>query len=414
MPACIRSGAVHSAAVRATITILLLAASCATVPAKQAVAPAQVAVAFDLNGERGAFAEGLADPSSGRSVTPDDPVRIASVSKLVVAVGVMKLVEQGRLDLDRDISAYFGWTLRNPTFPDRPITLRMLLSHTSSLRDGDDAYVIPLGGSLKQALADPAVWDAAHPPGEGYFAYANFNFPVIASILERVTGERFDRWMRREVLEPMRLDACFNWPSCSDAAVARAVVLTQDGKPVRDDLKGKPPNCPVVPAADGSCDLSTWRPGETGALFSPQGGLRISARGLARIGRMLLNGGTLDGVRILSPQSVETMLFPAWRYNGRNGSQGGESEGVCSYGLATRQLATHLGCADDPEGKARDWAGHAGDAYGLRSGLWIDRQRGVGIAYYVTGLPAVPPQGKSSFSATEEQAFRRASGLLPK
>lgn len=392
--------------------MLLLAASCATAPAWQAAEPAQVAVAFDLTGEREAWAEGLADPSSGRAVTPDDPVRIASVSKLVVAIGVMKLVEQGRLDLDRDISAYLGWTLRNPAFPDRTITLRMLLSHTASLRDGDDAYVIPLGGSLEQALADPAVWDAAHPPGEGYFAYSNFNFPVVASVMERVTGERFDRWMRREVLEPMKLDACFNWPSCSDAAVARAVVLTQDGEPVRDDLKGKRPDCPVVPAADGGCDLATWRPGVNGALFAPQGGLRISARGLARVGQMLLNDGSLDGVRILSPQSVETMLAPTWRFDGHNGSQDGESEGVCGYGLGARQLATHLGCADDPEGKGRAWVGHAGDAYGLRSGLWIDRRRGVGVAYFVTGLPALPQRGSSSFTAAEEEAFRRASGMI--
>ena len=78
-----------------------------------------------------------------------------------------------------------------------------------------------------------------------------------------------------------------------------------------------------------------------------------------------------------------------------------------------RQLATDLGrCADDPEGRRRQWAGHAGDAYGLRSGLWIDRKRGLGIAYFVTGLPADPPRGQSSFSAAEEQAFRRAAALL--
>jgi CubicO group peptidase (beta-lactamase class C family) len=229
--------------------------------------------------------------------------------------------------------------------------------------------------------------------------------------MEKVTRERFDLWMRREVLEPMKLDSCFNWPTCSDAAAARAVVLMQDGKPVRDDLHGRRPDCPVF-VEEGPCDLSRWKLGENGALFSPQGGLRISARGLARIGRLLLNGGTLDGVQILSPQSVEAMLAPAWRFNGRNGSQDGESEGVCSYGMATRQLATRLGCSDDPEGRGRQWTGHAGDAYGLRSGLWIDRQRGVGIAYFVTGLPADLPPGQSSFSAAEEQAFRRSVDLI--
>ena len=162
-----------------SLLAMTVSASCATTSSTQSPVPAQVAVAFDLAGERGAWAEGLADPASGRLVTPDDPVRIASISKLVVAIGVMKLVEQGSLDLDEDVSRYLDWPLRNPAFLDRPITLRMLLSHTSSLRDGDDAYVVPLGASVKEALADTAVWDAQHGPGDGYFAYSNFNFPVV-------------------------------------------------------------------------------------------------------------------------------------------------------------------------------------------------------------------------------------------
>ena len=373
--------------------------------------PAQAGVAFDRNGERGSWAEGLADSSTGRAVTPDDPARVASVSKLVVAIGVMKLVEQGKLELDRDVSSYLGWYLRNPRFQTQPITLRQLLSHTSSVRDGDDAYVIPLGERIQDGLVETQVWDLEHGPAEHYFAYSNFNFPVIGSVVEKVTGERFDLWMRREVLEPMKIDACFNWPTCTDRAITRAVVLTQGGEPVRDDLHGKRPDCPVF-VDKGPCDLARWKLGDNGALFSPQGGLRISVRGLERVGRMLLNGGALDGVRILSPDSVETMLAPAWQLNGRNGSQDGESEGVCSYGLATRQLAAGLGCADDPEGQGRAWVGHAGDAYGLRSGIWIDRKRGVGIAYFVTGLPDELPNGKSSFSAEEEAAFRRSGALF--
>jgi CubicO group peptidase (beta-lactamase class C family) len=369
-------------------------------------------LAFDQHGERGASAEGLADPFTRRAVTPDDPVRIASVSKLVVAIGVMRLVEQGKLNLDADVSTRLGWPLRNPAFPDQPITLRKLLSHTSSVRDHDDQYAIPLGGSLRAVMADPNSWDAAHGPGEGYFAYSNLNFPIVASIMEMATGERFDLLMKQLVIEPMGLAACFNWPTCSDLSVARAVVLMQDGKPVRDDLHGKRPDCPVF-VEEGPCDLLRWRLGENGALFSPQGGLRISARDLARVGRMLLIGGELDGVRILSPQSVETLLAPAWRFNGHNGSREEESETICSYGLAIHVLATGLpGCADDPDGDGRHWVGHSGDAYGLRSGIWIDRESNVGIAYFVTGLPDDPPPGKSAFRKAEEQAVERAVSLL--
>lgn len=393
----------------AVLLVVLLSASCASVPQSGGdEVGAEVGVAFDREGERGTHAQGYADPTARRLATPDDPVRIASVSKLVVAIGVMKLVEGGKLSLDEDASTYLGWPLRNPAFLDRSITLRMLLSHTASVRDYDDQYAIPLGGSLRAVLADPRSWDAEHAPGSGYFAYSNLNFPIIASVMERVTGERFDLWIRRDVLEPMKLDACFNWPTCSDAALARAVVLTQGGKPIRDDLRGRLPSCPVFVREGEPCDLSTWRPGENGALFSPQGGLRISGRDLARIGRMLLNGGKLDGVRILSPSSVALLLRPQWRYNGRNGSQEGESAGVCSYGLASQQLGSRVaGCRDSLRGDGRSWVGHAGSAYGLRSGLWIDPARGVGVAYFRTGL-----DDRSDTSSAEAGAFRRTLGLL--
>lgn len=399
---------------RITIALLpLLLAACATVPLDPPPVT-QVGVAFDRNSEVASFAEGLADPKTGRAVTVDDPARVASISKTVVAVGVMKLVEQGRLDLDADVSRWIGWPLRNPAFPDRPITLRMLLSHTSSIRDHDDQYAIPLGGSVRAEMSDPRSWDAAHGPGDNYFTYSNMNFPIVASIVERVTGERFDVWMRREVLEPMKLDACFNWPTCSDATVVRAVVLMQDGKPVRDDLGGKRPDCPVFVREGEPCDLARWKLGENGALFAPQGGLRISARGLARLGRMLLNGGELDGVRIISAQSVDTLLTQIWRFDGRNGVT--DKGFYCSFGLATQQIPTRVrGCRDDMGTRGTLLVGHAGDAYGLKGGLWIDRARGIGIAYFVTGIPdKARRDGRSAFTAAEARAFRRTYDLLPR
>jgi CubicO group peptidase (beta-lactamase class C family) len=396
-------------ALRTGILFLLLSLTgCATV---QPPAPGvEIAVAFDQDGERGASATGLADPAIGRAATPDDPARIASVSKLVVAIGVMRLVDQGRLDLDADVSNILGWRLRNPAFPDQPITLAQLMSHTASVRDHDDQYAIPLGGSLKAVMAEANSWDAAHAPASKHFTYANLNFPIVASIVERVTGERFDVWMRRDLFDPMAIDACFNWPTCSDASVARAIVLTQQGKAVRDDLIGQRPACPVVAAHDGSCDLSRWRPGDNGALFAPQGGLRISARGLARIGRMLLGHGMIDGRRILSRESVEALLAPRWTFDGGNGDS---EQGLwCRYGLATQQLATPRGgCRDDPGLPKGQWVGHLGEAYGLRSGLWIDRASGAGIAYLVTGLDAVPPKGRSAFSAAEERVVARAVAI---
>ena len=397
---------------RASIALLLVVAcaSCATPTGTPPDLPvSQVGVSFSREGELGSFTEGLADPVSGRAVTVDDPVRVASITKLVVAIGVMKLVEQRKLDLDGDVSRWLGWRLRNPAFPDQPITLSMLLSHTSSLRDHQDQYAIPLGDTVQQVVAAPTSWNPKHGPGNGYFTYSNLNFPVIASIVERVTGERFDVWMRREVLWPMKLDACFNWPTCSDAKVARAVVLTQHGKPLRDDLGGRRPDCALY-VEKGPCDLARWKLGENGALFAPQGGLRISMRDLARVGRMLLNGGALDGIRILAPHSVETMLHPVWRFDGRNGDT--DDGFYCAYGLAVQLLpSATAGCRDDPVGDGISRLGHAGDAYGLRSGLWIDRANGTGVAYFVTGLSQDPPRGRSAYLAAEEAAFKRSLQL---
>src|SRR4051794_19030305 len=400
------------------ILVVLLSISvltaCATLTRRALPVHAEVGVAFDRRGEIASFAEGVADPQSGRRVTIDDPVRVASVSKMVTAIGVMELVDEGKLDLSSDVSQWLGWNLRNPSFPDRAINLSMLLSHTASVREHDDDYVIPLGASLQQVMADPKNWDPEHGPGDGYFAYVNLNYPIIGSIIEKATGERFDIWMRRKVLEPMKIDACFNWPTCTDAAVARAVELdTPEGKPLKDDLHGGRPSCPVFVKDGSPCNLNLWRLGENGSLFAPQGGLRISARGLARIGRMLLNGGALDGVRILSPQAVDTLLTQVWRYDGSNGATDGGF--YCSAGNGTHQLPNPVpGCADDMGTRGATIVGHAGDAYGLKSGLWIDRSRGRGIAYFVTGVSDPAPKApRSAYTAAEVHAFRRTYALLP-
>ena len=359
---------------------------------------------FDANGITASGAAGLADRTAARRLTIEDPVRIASISKLVVAIGVMRLVEQGRLDLDRDVSDYLGWRLRNPAFPDRPITLRLLLSHRSSLKDDIEYWAIPLGATLEQTLANPVAFDPAHAPGT-YFRYSNLGFPVIASVMEKASGERFDRLMARLVLAPVGLDACFNWTTCSDSAIRRAVVLyAPDGTVRRDDLQGRRPDCPVL--ATAGCDLAAYRLGDNGALFSPQGGLRISVRDLATVGRLLLQGGRHGRVRILSEASVRELTTPAWTFDGSNGQT--EDGFYCAYGLAVQLIPTaQAGCRDDLFGGGRPMWGHAGDAYGLRSGLWLDPRRRTGIAFFATTNGDEPPRGAhSAYRAIEEDLAR--------
>ena len=388
-----------------TFLSLLLSAPC------MAAAPATVAVAFDRQTIRPVLAEGLADRTSGRAVTADDPVRIASISKLVATLGVLRLVDQGKLSLDRDVSDYLGWRLRNPAFPDQPITLRLLLSHQASLRDGGELYIIPLDVTLRERLADPAMWDAQRGPREGWFAYSNINFPVAASVIERVTGERFDVAMSRLVLKPLKLDACFNWGAgCSADAFRRAAVLYRaSGAVARDDLKGQPPLCPVVAVKDGSCDLTRYQPGQNGALFGPQGGLRISMTDLARIGQMLAAGGK----GFLSARAYRELTRAQWQAGPGRGGIGeyGENNGFfCAYGLGLQRIGSGAaGCKDDLFGDGTTRMGHSGEAYGLRSGLWFDPKTGRGIAFFTSAVPDDTPTGRSAFTALEESVVERAT-----
>lgn len=390
------------------IALATLVPTLATSTPAQALHSASVSVRFDAMHIGKIMASGYADPFTKRRLTANDPVRIASISKLAVALGVMRLVEAGKLDLDQDVSERLGWRLRNPAYPDTPITLRLLLSHQSSITDGID-YALPLGMSLEAALADPAAWESAHRPG-AWFHYSNLNFPVIASIMEAASGERFDQLMARLVFTPLKLDACFNWTTCSDRAVKHPVVLTDaNGKVRRDRLEGKRPACPVVPKADGSCDLSAYVPGSNGALFSPQGGMRISARDLAKIGQMLARRGR----GFLSPKSIEEMVKPAWQYDGSNGES--EAGFFCTYGLAVQTIATDKdGCRDDPVGDGVRRVGHAGEAYGLRSGLWFDSVTGKGMAFFSTSVPDEAPKGRSSFTASEEAQLQGLRSPLRK
>jgi len=371
-------------ATAALLAAFLLAGCAASSPANVETATsgvvraAKVKVDFTATKVSTAFVEGDAGVA-GRAVTIDDPVRVASISKLVVALGAMRLVEQGKLDLDRDVSAYLGWQVRNPAFPDAPITMRHLLSHQSGLRDNID-YIVPLDGDLSAVLAQTKAWELRYPPGD-YFSYANINSPLIAAVMEGATGERFDALMARLVLTPLKLDACYNWGAgCSEGRRAQAVTLLRpNGDLARDAaIAGKDP-CPVYAATDGSCDVEKlYQLRRNGSAFSPQGGLRISARDLAKIGQVIL----ADGKPLLSKKFFAEMIGPVWTFDGANGD---DNKGYFkAYGLGVHWLE---------DGKDGQWIGHVGEAYSLRAGFWVNRKAGKGFVRYVTMVDEFAPVG---------------------
>ena len=311
---------------------------------------------------------GLAHRPSLREATLDDPVRIASISKLAVGVAVMRLVDKGVLDLDRDVARYLGWRIKHPLHPAARITLRMLLSHQSGLRD-DAGYFLPLDARLADLVAKPEAWDMQHAPGQ-YFRYANINYPVVAAVMEAATSRRFDRIMIEEVFEPLDIPACYNWSGCKAGAAKDAITLYRpDGSVARDDWITDPDQCAYVASTEGRCDLDLYQPGKNGSAFSPQGGLRISAGGLARLGQMLLNGG--DG--LMRPESFAELIRAQWRFDGSNGDD--ENGYFTAFGLGVHRIETG----------EQVWIGHPGEAYGLRAGLWVDRAKGDGSVRISTG-----------------------------
>lgn len=385
-------------------TPLVALAACASAQEALPPAPATVVVAFDRDSIRPLIVEGEADRETGRAVEANDPVRIASISKLIMALATLRLVDEGKVDLNADVSDYLGWHLRSPNFPDAKVTLAQLLSHRSGLRD-NAGYVIPLGESLQAKLSDPETWYADAPPGEAPFEYANLGSPVVATVLEAATGERFDHIMERTIFAPLGVEACLNWIGCSEEQIARAVVLYRDtGEVARDDAADLPPNC-TIPVAEGvECSLDNYVPGTNGSIFSPQGGVRIGMMDLAKIGQAFLPLNS----EFLS-ESVQHEIAMHIVFNAPEGQ-----EFFCDYGLAMHQIeVSDVGCQDGlfSDGLAR--IGHAGEAYGLRSGLWYSRATNKGFAYFTT---AVPPrqsaEDEGGFDPREIELMAKAQELI--
>ena len=351
------------------------------------------------------------DRAQDLPLTTDSLIRVASMSKPVTAIAILQRVERGRLDLDADVSRDLGFRLRNPRFPDAPITLRQLLSHRSSIVDAD-GYYMPLGEPLAAFFrpgaryADGAHF-SAHAPGTR-FEYSNLGSGVLATVLERATRERFDRLVAARVLAPAGVEGSFDVAGLSPEQSERLAVTYRRGAeeaaewdptgpwlPQNDDRRGG-----RLVATSAQAGIARYRPGTNGTLFSPQGGLRTSAGQYAKLMLCLLRDACARGP-LLAPATRALMLAPAWQH--RAGSVDDTTGG--------QYRAWGLGLQLFPE---TGEVGHLAEAYGLFGGALFAPDGATGVVYLATGsaMPLAANKGKrSAFYAWEEtiQEWARAT-----
>ena len=341
--------------------------------------------------------------------------RMASISKMMTTLGLMRLVEDGKLAFDADAGTYLGYPLRNPHYPDKPVTLRTLLSHTSTLRD-DAGYSFPAAKSLKSLLlaggelhGNGAMWAPTAPPGQ-YFTYSNLNWGVIGTIMERVTGERFDRLMKRLLLDPMGLHGGYNPSEFSPEDLSNLATLyrkrtvdTEIWNPAGpwiaqvDDYSVRPPAPPAR--------IETYEIGTNATPFSPTGGMRMSARDMGKVMLMLMNDGKHEGRQILRSATLATMFSQQWAYDGGNGNT---DNGLFNYwGLGNQHFVDKPGM-QLVEGGGFAAVGHLGEAYGLMSVFAVDLAGRNGMVVLVGGVSSDPESYKGKYSAMprfEEQVL---------
>jgi len=232
---------------------------------------------------------------------PDSLWRAASTSKAFTALGIMRLVEQGQLDLDVDVNQYLK-TLKVPATKGKPITLRHLLMHTSGL---DDPFIGsgflaaageqgPLATTMKKWLPE-----RLYEPAEVRL-YSNFGFGLAGAIIEDVTGKRYEDFMRSDVLEPLGMThSTFQQPLSKESEQR------------------------FVPSIERTA-LGFTHPAEI--IYhraTSGGGMTTTLADLLRFVRFVQGEGSIDGHQVLRPETLSRML-------GENTNLANESE---SYGF---------------------------------------------------------------------------------
>lgn len=261
---------------------------------------------------------GVAGP--GRPVTVDTPFVLGSVSKPITSLAIMQLVEAGRIELDVPIQRYLPWFQVVPPEHARAIIVRHLLTQTSGFSTAEGRAQLGRRDASDTALED-RIRDLARArlvtaPGDR-FEYSNINYLLAGAIIEAVSGQRYEPYIEQHVFAKLQMLQSF-----ASFATARERGLAQG----HHYWFGRP-----VPSQSAPPRFAT----AAGFLVS-------SAADLSRLLRMYLNNGTLDGVRMLVPESVTTLHRPATSLRDGHYALGwyvGEIEG--------RRIVDHDGIAPD-------------------------------------------------------------------
>lgn len=293
---------------------------------------------------------GVQDLETKKPVTNSTFFRIASISKSFSAVSIMQLVEAGKVTLDTDVNDVLNFKVRNPKFPDTPITVEMLLDHTSSLNDSEgywenlDCITPGKNENYTKAYND-------YKPGTKY-EYCNLNFSLLGSIIERLSGERFDQYVANHIVAPLGLQASFNINDIPAKQIAK--LYSWDGTKYEEQNAYRP-----------ITGLENYKLTESSVTFSPAGGMKISARNLAKYMLMHMNYGKspLRKARIISTNSSKLM-------------QVDHTPGY-HYGLALEQT--------DEYTPGDVLVGHTGGAYGLRSAMFFNPEKKYGLVMICSG-----------------------------
>jgi CubicO group peptidase (beta-lactamase class C family) len=338
--------------------------------------------------------------------------RMASLSKSPTSVGLLQQIEKNKLKLTQDISELLGFTVRNPNFPQIPITLEMILSHQSSFKECDayytflhDTYIGPPFPAIKELLTpqgkyyNTCLFNKVQSPGT-FYEYVNYNYAIASTILERVSGTRFDQYMAQNLFH---------------------VAGMQDTTYCREDLKhaGKVNNISVLYRADAN---KTWVPqaddwkgnmternfssyviGSNGAVFSPMGGLYSTTRDLIEFINIIRKSGLAsNGLRVLEDRSGKDMVRLRYRYHGSNKAINSSENSYNAYGLG---IQTTTYDAYDRIFPHKVVHGHWGDSYGLISEYeYVEKYS---FVYVINGALNGYHSTNTSFYELERQAIHQ-------